>query len=86
MPSHILDAEFCRIHSTILTSHHQIVIYLVLWKRACKDTITPSDKARGTAERRAPVFAEEEEQILPPDKKSSCSKIEEDCRRRRCLH
>jgi len=40
-PSHILDAEFCRIRSTILTSQHQIVTCLVLWKRACKDTIMP---------------------------------------------
>lgn len=41
MPSNILDVEFCRIHSTILTSHHQIVTCLVLWKRAFKDTIIP---------------------------------------------
>jgi len=41
MPSHTLDAEFCRIHPTILTSHHQIVTCLFLWKRSCKDTITP---------------------------------------------
>jgi len=46
----------------------------------------PNNEARGTAESRAPVFAEEEEQLSPPDKKSSCSKIEEDCRRRRSQH
>jgi hypothetical protein len=45
-----------------------------------------NDKARGTAESRAPVFAVEEEQILPPNKKSSCSKFEEACRRRWSLH
>ena len=45
-----------------------------------------NDKPRGTAESRTPVFAEGEEYLLPHDKKSSCSKFEEGCRRRWSLH
>lgn len=43
-------------------------------------------KARDTAESCGPVLAEEEEHLLSLDKKSSCSKFEEDCRRSWSLH
>jgi hypothetical protein len=40
-PSSILDGQCCHTHPTTLNLHHDIIVCLVLCKKACKDIITP---------------------------------------------
>lgn len=72
-PSQILDGHCRCIYTTALTLPYHIIC-LVLWKKACEDTVTPMMRHWRTS---LPVTTEKRQQLFTRWK-YSCSKVEED--------